>query len=318
VLVLGDIIFDRYTTVQVQGLTSKNKILSGRFLDDEMQAGGALAVLRHVREFAPRARIAGLVGTEDWVEPELAKYGLGEGDRILRVPGFTSIIKQRFVSPLVLGKELTKLFAVNHIEAAHPGRDLQERILRHVAPEIEAADVVLVMDFGHGMLESLVREHVQEHAKFLALNCQTNSNNHGFNIINTQYRRADSFSLDQTEIQLAMRSRHIDYPRAMEELRRGFGASAGWLTRGEVETLGIDAEGRTFGMPPIERNPIDTIGAGDAFCAVASLAAASGLPIALSTFMGQLAGAQAVRIVGNRDCIRKASFLKGAAAMLSF
>ena len=29
VLVIGDIIFDEYETVQVQGLTSKNRILSG-------------------------------------------------------------------------------------------------------------------------------------------------------------------------------------------------------------------------------------------------------------------------------------------------
>ena len=43
---------------------------------------------------------------------------------------------------------------------------------------------------------------------------------------------------------------------------------------------------------------MDTLGAGDAFCSVASLAAVRGLPMELATFMGQLAGAQAVRIVG--------------------
>ena len=36
-----------------------------------------------------------------------------------------------------------------------------------------------------------------------------------------------------------------------------------------------------------------------------------------STFMGQLAGAQAVRIVGNSECIKKIRFLKGSEAMLN-
>jgi len=51
VLIIGDIIFDRYSTVKVQGLTSKNRIISTRFLSEETQAGGALAVFRHVKQF---------------------------------------------------------------------------------------------------------------------------------------------------------------------------------------------------------------------------------------------------------------------------
>ena len=64
VLIIGDIIFDRYSTVMVQGLTSKNRILSCRFMDEEIQAGGALAAFRHVREFTPNVKLIGLLGTE--------------------------------------------------------------------------------------------------------------------------------------------------------------------------------------------------------------------------------------------------------------
>jgi sugar/nucleoside kinase (ribokinase family) len=63
---------------------------------------------------------------------------------------------------------------------------------------------------------------------------------------------------------------------------------------------------------------VDTVGAGDAFCAVASLAAASKVPLNVATFMGQLAGAQSVRIVGNSEPIRKARLLKGGMSMLAF
>jgi hypothetical protein len=48
------------------------------------------------------------------------------------------------------------------------------------------------------------------------------------------------------------------------------------------------------------------------------MAAAKGLPLKLSTFMAQLAGAQAVKIIGNSESISKSRLLKSAEAMLNF
>ena len=61
---------------------------------------------------------------------------------------------------------------------------------------------------------------------------------------------------------------------------------------------------------------MDTVGAGDAFFSIAALAAARGLPIALATFLGQLAGAQAVRIVGNARPISRDNLLQSGSALL--
>jgi hypothetical protein len=50
---------------------------------------------------------------------------------------------------------------------------------------------------------------------------------------------------------------------------------------------------------------------------VVSLAAAKGLPVDLTTFLGQLAGAQAVKVVGNREPISKPVLLKSGMALLN-
>jgi cytidyltransferase-like protein len=318
VLIVGDIIFDRYTTVSVQGLTSKSRILSGRWIADDMQAGGALAVYRHVREFTPHVKLVSLAGNEPWLEERLQAFIPGTDAEIVRSPRFTTVVKQRFVEPRVEGKELSKLFSVNFIDKQHPGEELQRAVLERVAGQIDQYDLVLVMDFGHGLMEDLVRNYVQDRARFLAVNCQTNSNNHGFNILNRRYRRADSFSLDLAEITLAVGRRDFDFRSELARLAESLSSKYAWLTRGAVETLGWQPGDHFTACAPFERMVIDPLGAGDAFCAVATLAAARGLPLDLSTFMGQLAGAQAVKIVGNAEPIRKAKFLKGAASMLSF
>jgi cytidyltransferase-like protein len=318
VLIVGDIIFDRYTTVAVQGLTSKSRILSGRFISDDMQAGGALAVYRHIREFTPHVKLISLTGTEPWLDQTLAGFIPPADEDIVRSAEFTTVVKQRFVEPRVEGKELSKLFSVNFIDKSHPGLELQHAVLERIADHIDHYDLVLVMDFGHGMMEDLVRDYVQDKARFIAVNCQTNSNNHGFNIITRRYRRADSFSLDQTEMTLAVGRRDFDFACELSSLATLLGSRYAWLTRGATETLGWQPCDKISACAPFERAVVDPLGAGDAFCAVASLAACRGLPLSVATFMGQLAGAQAVKIVGNAEPIRKAKFLKGAAAMLAF
>jgi cytidyltransferase-like protein len=318
VLIVGDVIFDRYTTLSVQGLTSKSRILSGRWISDDMQAGGALAVYRHIREFTPHVKLVSLVGAEPWLEETLSGFIPPTDSEFVRSPMFTTVVKQRFVEPRLEGKELSKLFSVNFIDKQHPGAELQQAVLERVAGQIDNYDLVLVMDFGHGLLEDPIREYVQDRARFLAVNCQTNSNNHGFNILNRRYRRADSFSLDLAEISLAVGRRDFDFNAELARLGESLNSTYAWLTRGSVETLGWKPGNQFTACAPFERIVVDPLGAGDAFCAVASLAGCRGLPLDLATFMGQLAGAQAVKIVGNAEPIRKKKFLKGAEAMLSF
>ena len=83
-LVIGDIIFDEYETVQVQGLTSKNQILSGRHLYGNQQAGGALAVYRHALEFTDNIKFLSVVGMEPWTENKIRKFVSSKNDRIVR------------------------------------------------------------------------------------------------------------------------------------------------------------------------------------------------------------------------------------------
>ncbi len=318
VLVIGDTIFDRYATVRVQGLTSKNKIISGRFLGEETQCGGALAVFRHVKQFARQVKFMSLIGAEPWAQRQLRAHVAPGEDCVIRDPRFTTIIKQRFVEPLLEGAEMSKLFSVNFIDAAPPGAAAQQKVLAAIRLEIKQADAVLLLDFGHGLMQPLVRELVQTSAKFLALNCQTNSNNHGFNIISRQYQRADAFSLDEQELMLAVGQRQMDHAQELARLKKKLRSHYAWLTRGAVQTIGLHDREAACLSPPLERDLVDTIGAGDAFFSVAALAAAKQLPVDLATFLGQLAGAQAVKIVGNAAPISKPTLLKSGKSLLNF
>ena len=155
---------------------------------------------------------------------------------------------------------------------------------------------------------------IQEHAKFLALNCQTNSSNYGKNLI-TKYKRADVFSLDQKELGLAFSDYHQGEEELLLRLSGHFG-SRGWLTQGSRGATSVESQ-KLVPCPAFTLKVKDTIGAGDAFFALASLSAAAGAPMEVGAFMGNIAGALAANIVGNKDAIEKVNVLKYANTLLN-
>ncbi len=316
VLVIGETIFDRYSSVHIQGLTSKSRILSGRFLAQETHCGGAFAAFRHVRQFTRHARFLSVVGVEPWVEQALKEHLDPDQDLVIRDPRYTTIRKERFVEPRREGERLSQLFAVNYLDTDSPHEGVLAEFERRLIEQTARCDAVMLLDFGHGLLTADLRERIQEIAPFLVLNCQTNSNNHGFNIISRQYRRADAFTLDEQEMLLAAGRRHLDFERELTLLKQHLGARFAWLTRGPVQTLGLTDDQPVVHCPPLETEIVDTIGAGDAFFSVAGLAAVSSLPIDLGTFLGQLAGAQAVRVVGNARPVSKPILVKAGMSLL--
>ena len=61
----------------------------------------------------------------------------------------------------------------------------------------------------------------------------------------------------------------------------------------------------------------DTIGAGDAFFALAAMIVSVGASMEMGTFIGNIAGALAANIVGNREAIEKVNVLKYASTLLN-
>jgi sugar/nucleoside kinase (ribokinase family) len=69
-------------------------------------------------------------------------------------------------------------------------------------------------------------------------------------------------------------------------------------------------------VPAFASEVVDRLGAGDAYLAVTAPGVAVGMPMDVVGFLGCLAGALAVRIVGNRSSIDRAAVEELAVEML--
>ena len=105
---------------------------------------------------------------------------------------------------------------------------------------------------------------------------QVNSSNYGYNLP-VKYVGADYYSLNRTEAELSLHEKDLPLPELLERMaallacRRAVGhrrqagrRSCGWTG--------------SFRVPTLSTSVIDTIGCGDAYFALSSLAACLGLP----------------------------------------
>lgn len=316
VLVIGDIIIDKYTYCNVQGLMSKDMGYSARIHRSEEYMGGAIAIARHLSSFVDDVTLLSVMGNEEEIRSNLFEQLADSINlNLLYSNQFPTIIKHRYLTRNAKREEYRKVLAVNNIpEKMQYEREIKLEFRKKMIDKLESSDVVFLCDFGHGLIDEETMGLIQEKAKYLVLNCQTNSSNRGLNII-TKYKRADVFTLDQQELKLAVPTCAEDEKAGLRKLAEHLRGD-GWLTRGSFGAWGID-KGNIQECPAFTLTVKDTIGAGDAFFSVAGLYAAVGAPIEVGTFMGNIGGALGANIVGNKEPIEKVNVLKYANTLMN-
>lgn len=316
VLVIGDIIIDKYTYCNVQGTMTKDVGYSARELHSEEYLGGSAVIARHLSSFSDHVTLMSIIGNEEEIRQRLFNELADSIQlKLLYSPEFPTIVKHRYLTRNAKREEYRKIFAINNIpEKMQYEEDVQNRFHEKLRECVADYHVVFVCDFGHGLLDAEAIRIIQEKAKMIVLNCQTNSTNKGLNII-TKYTRADYFSLDQQELKLAFPEEAPDEQAGLKKLA-GHLRGSGWLTRGSMGAYGIEKES-IIECPAFALNVKDTVGAGDAFFAVAGIFAAAGASTELGVFLGNIGGALGANIVGNKDAVEKVNVLKYANTLMN-
>lgn len=321
VLIVGDIIIDEYIFCKVQGLTGKDVIMSTRYDYRERYAGGSLAIARHVKNFVDNVTLLSMTSFESELGEFIAKTMSGIECRIVQERNFVTPVKTRYLKQNPIRQEFDKLFSVNRLLSLEAVRQINyDNLYRNLEELLPKYDVVMICDYGHGLLTDKAIRYIERNAKFLAVNCQTNSSNYGMNLI-TKYERADAFVSDERELRLAFGGRGLDELLADREtmlrsLAARLNSRYAWVTLGADGALGL-REGEASKLSAVTHHVKDTVGAGDAFYSLAALGAASGLPIDQATLLGNIAGAIKTNFVGNSRAVGKVELLKFLGTVLN-
>jgi len=299
VLIVGDTIIDEYHFCRPYGMASKSSSIAAQYLREEAHVGGVLAVANHIAALCDQVTVVSCLGAQESREAFIRERLKPNVEaKLFTREDAPTVIKRRFVQPVIVGK----LFEVAFFNDRPLPASVEDELNEHLAEESSEFDVVVVTDFGHGLLSARTIDTLCRHARFLAVNAQLNSINHGYNLV-TKFPRADFVSIDEEEARMAARARYGDLEKLIKHLAEELHAQLFAVTRGFHGSVTY-REGDGFARTPVlSREVVDTIGAGDAFLSVTSLCARAAFPPNLIGLFGGIAGALAVRSVGNRESI---------------
>lgn len=299
ILVIGDAIIDQYQYVALMTKSPKSNHLVAKYLNEEEFAGGVMACANHVAGFCDNIVLVTCLGALDPKE-KFIKQHLNDNiaPHFLYRPDTPTTIKKRFVEPAYL----TKFFEINSLNESDLPKKLNDEMYRFLENEIGRFDLVMVADYGHGLLADNVIHLLSTKAKKLAINVQTNSANYGYNLV-TKYPRADYICIDEAELRLSAHNRAGELGSLIKETSRKMKTDRISITRGHKGCMTFAKSEGFKEIPVFSTNIVDTVGAGDAFFAVSSPWTTLGVPMELVGFVGNIAGAIKVGTLCNKSAV---------------
>ena len=312
VLVVGEAILDEYAICSTLGQSTKSPNVVGRFLSQERYLGGALAVANHVAGFCREVRLIGLLGQqrteEEWIRSRLRPQ---VHPRFLHKADAPTIVKRQY-REVYFANTLFELDYLSEAPLADAEADLLDQWLRE---ELAWADVVVIADYGHTMLTEQAIRIVCGQAKYVAASAPANAANLGYHAV-SRYPRADYVCLAEHDLRLDCRNRSGDLAPLLRQVSQRLQACKSAVTTGSKGCLCYDPAVGLALAPSLAIRVVDRFGAGEAFFAVTSLCAAVGAPLDELAFLGSVAGAEAVSVMGNARFLEEAAFRRHVESLL--
>lgn len=293
VLVIGDVMLDRYTYGAVNRISVEAPvpILSiereveqpggaGNVVRNLTALGAAAALISVVGDDAAGSELTGLVGGQPGVEPWL----LVQGSR-------TTTLKTRFIAS---GQQLLRTDR-EQTDPIHP--KLAERLVRIASDAMAATSVTVLSDYGKGVLAGDVPAALVANAKKMNRPVIVDPRGADF----SRYAGADVVMPNRPELAAAIGMPVGDAAEivaAAQTLRDRFSFGAVVVTRGNDGMTLVDGHGvRHFrAEAPLVH---DTSGAGDTALATLATALAMKLPLSVAVGLANLAAGISVGKVGN-------------------
>jgi rfaE bifunctional protein kinase chain/domain len=272
VLIVGDVMLDRYWFGDVERISPEAPVPVVKIARSEERPGGAANVARNVAALGAHAMLLSCTGRD---EPAEALSRLLDTARIrtsfLRDPALTTTVKLR-----VVGRQ-QQLLRIDFETA--PSHELLASNLAEFDALLAEANALVLSDYGKGGLAHIVT--MIERARAAGKPVLVDPKGDEWE----RYRGATVITPNQSEFRLvAGRPRdEADLARRAQALRRDLGFGAVLITRSE-DGMSLFSDAGALSIPAQAREVFDVSGAGDTVIATlgALLAAGASLPDAMA------------------------------------
>ncbi|HUU91419.1 MAG TPA: D-glycero-beta-D-manno-heptose 1-phosphate adenylyltransferase [Phycisphaerae bacterium] len=290
-LVVGDLILDRYVYGDAERISPEAPIQILRADEAESRLGGAGSVVANLRALGAGVSVFSVVGRDaagDDVRRELNDAGARTGG-VLRLADRPTTIKTRFVGR-AQHRHPQQVLRVDQEDTRPVSRQVEDRLLSKIEPALRTADGVVLSDYNKGVLTPRLTQAIIRLARRRKVPVVVDPIKAPDY---SKYRRATLLTPNRAETELAsgvsLTGRDA-VRRAAKQLLNGLALEALVVTL-DREGAWLAARGRPGRMVPTRLRPVyDVTGAGDMVISVIAVALAAGAPLLDAVRLANVAG----------------------------
>lgn len=265
VLVVGDIMLDRYWYGAVDRISPEAPVPVVHVRQSEERPGGAANVAGNITALGAHCRLLGITGDDadaDALVTLLEQAGIESA--MERDPGVKTTVKLRIIS------QQQQLIRIDF--ETPPGAKARQDLLDRYAEALKEHDVVIVSDYGKGGLEHVQQmiRLAREAGKSLVVDPKGNDY--------SAYAGATLITPNRKEFE-AVVGKYTDVESLVakaQQLVSELGLDSLLVTRSEEGMSLIASDGSVIHMPARAREVFDVTGAGDTVIAMIGAALAAG------------------------------------------
>jgi len=307
VLVIGEVIIDQYVFCEALGKSGKEPVLVLKDLKMEKYLGGAGAICRHLSTFCKKITLLSMVGEKREFLSEIKKKLPKNIDfKYVKKTNSPTIVKKRYLDNL----NRNKIFGIDTINDDFLNEKNEKYFSSLLRKNLSKHDLVIVSDYGHGLISNKNANLICRLSKYLALNAQVNAANIGYHSMR-KYRNIDCLIINEKEIRHEMRDKKNKIGPLMKKL------SSDQNIKNIIVTMGImgsklyeKKNNRFYHCEAFTQTVVDKVGAGDSMLSVVALGLKSNFDKNVVLLTGSLAAAKSVETIGNKEAINKIQLLK--------
>jgi rfaE bifunctional protein kinase chain/domain len=299
VLVVGDLVLDKYTVGKPVRISREAPIAVLEFTRDYSVPGGGTSPACTVASLGGRSYLTGVVGVDDAARDllmELAVYGVDTGG-VVADPSRPTIAKRRIVAQ-VTSTMYQQVARVDHIDRRPVNEGVEEALLASVEERMPLCDAVLLSNYQSGTLTPAVVEQARFLASKLGKISTVDSQGdlsrfHGFDIVKCNQPEAEE------ALRRPLRSDE-EFEAGMAELLDRLEARAVIVTRSAEGMSVATREGGYAHIPVTNTSEVfDVTGAGDTVIALVTLGLAAGADLFDAARLANYGAGVVVRKWGN-------------------
>ncbi|MFO0969873.1 MAG: D-glycero-beta-D-manno-heptose 1-phosphate adenylyltransferase [Gemmataceae bacterium] len=299
VLVVGDLMLDRYVWGDAERISQEAPVILLRADRREERLGGASSVATMLRALGARVSLAGVVGPDvdgGRVRQLLTDHGI-DHEGVVTDPDRPTTVKERYIGR-AQHRHPQQMIRVDYEQRQAITGAVETQLQSVAASLVRKADIVLISDYDKGVCTPALLAAVIDAARRLNLRVLADPiRGHDYR----KYHGCSAITPNRLEAGLAT-GRKLDSMGQIEEAARQLQESLD--LEASIVTLDKDGmflrqrDGARKLIPTRPRQVYDITGAGDMVLSVLGMALAAGADYELAIALGNIAGGLEVEKIG--------------------